>query len=164
MLAQDPSLKPFSRYSSFSRITINLGPRTVTLLHRDSENLVFGLCIVVVLGRYNPKTGGHLVLHNAKLIYEVGLGDIVFFQSGGITHQNLNIGLDETRQSLVLFSAGQLFAFRDQGFQTQKQLQRDNIEAFYELREHDAFCWEDGINMYSTMEELSEMWGSGKGK
>ncbi|KAG8933831.1 hypothetical protein FRC01_006876 [Tulasnella sp. 417] len=54
-----PSLLPFPA------MTLNSGRNTVCSLHRDSPNDAAGVCLDYILGEFNHRLGGHLVLHEA---------------------------------------------------------------------------------------------------
>lgn len=154
----DPTLKGPSPYSSFAASTINLGPKTVCYSHCDLLNLIFGLCLVFVFGKFNPAKGGHLVIHELKLIIELAPGDIFLFPSGCFTHQNIPIQPDETRFSLTAYSAGGLFRFCAQGFQTQAdQRLHDPVLAMQQSSQGEG-RWKYGCSLYSTLDELFAHW------
>jgi len=98
--------------SFFCATTMNLGPQTSTKPHRDSKNLVGGICALLVLGDFDHTRSGHLILHELKVILELKQGDLVFFPSAGITHSNSSLRAGETRYSMVQYTAGQLFNYR----------------------------------------------------
>lgn len=109
-------------------------------------------------GKFNGKKGGHLVLHEPKLIIELLPGDIFLFPSGCFAHQNTPIGPSEARQSLTAYAAGGLFRFHDQGFQTKAEQEAEDPDA---VREHERLGeqrWRDGCNLYSTLDELFKHW------
>ena len=55
----------------FMASTLNLGPQTVTLPHYDGKNLATGLCGVMPFGPFNSSKGGHLCLHEARVVLEM---------------------------------------------------------------------------------------------
>ncbi|KAI3998054.1 hypothetical protein K525DRAFT_175737, partial [Schizophyllum commune Loenen D] len=60
VLEADPKLRRNFPKSVMACATFNFGPRTVSLPHRDSKNLAFGLCIVHAQGDYDADKGGHI--------------------------------------------------------------------------------------------------------
>ena len=56
------------RNSLFCGTTFNLGPDGVTIRHRDTRNLVGGLCMIGVLGDFDHRTSGHFIKEEAKTI------------------------------------------------------------------------------------------------
>lgn len=98
--------------SFFCATTLNLGPQTSTRPHRDSKNLVGGLCAVLALGNFDHRQSGHLILHELKVVLELKAGDLVFFPSAGITHSNSGLRAGETRYSIVQYTAGQNFNYQ----------------------------------------------------
>ena len=75
-----------SPYMGFS---INIGPQAVAAIHRDSSNMLGGPCAIGVFGTFDGHKGGHLVLHEAKVIIEVIPGDVIIILSSTITHENI---------------------------------------------------------------------------
>jgi hypothetical protein len=135
LLEEDPSLKkPF--HSVFTAATYNLGPRTVCKPHVDFANLPFGLCSVTALGKYDHRKGGHTVLHEYKLILQFPPGATILIPSAIVTHSNLPIGEDEQHFSFTQYSAGGLFWWMDNGFQTIADLQE-------KLNDSEKVAWEE---------------------
>ncbi|KAL1739111.1 hypothetical protein HDZ31DRAFT_49910, partial [Schizophyllum fasciatum] len=109
LFQNDPSLvRNFTR-SIWACITVNFGPRTVTFKHRDFGNLPFGWCAITALGRFNPDTGGHLVLWECGLVIRFPPGSTVLIPSAIIHHSNTRIARNERRYSVTQYSAGALF-------------------------------------------------------
>ncbi|KIO23313.1 hypothetical protein M407DRAFT_42236, partial [Tulasnella calospora MUT 4182] len=107
--SSDPTKIPFAS------IAANLGPQTVCYKHRDLKNKANGLCIIYVLGNFDYRRGGHVILHEAKLVVEMRPGDALFIPSAVISHETVPIFEGEERYSLVLYSAGGLFRWLDGG-------------------------------------------------
>lgn len=101
--------------SLFCGTTLNLGPNGITIRHRDSRNLVGGLCMIGALGHFNHETSGHFIMEEAKVIVELRHGDIVFMPSAGITHKNSRLRDGESRASIVQYTSGCLFRWLWQG-------------------------------------------------
>lgn len=92
--------------SPFCGTTFNLGPKASTIEHRDSKNLIGGVCAIIVLGWFNHETSGHLLFHELKTIMEAQSGDVIFMPSAGIAHSNSRIKEGEDRCSIVQYTAG----------------------------------------------------------
>ncbi|KAK7054537.1 hypothetical protein VNI00_003735 [Paramarasmius palmivorus] len=111
---QNPSLQPNFPDCCFAATTFNYD-RAHTLRHIDSLNLFCGLCAVMALGDFDYTRGGHLVLWDLGLIIEVPPGCTVFFPSALIEHSNIPISKDESRSSIVQYSAAGLFRWVHNG-------------------------------------------------
>lgn len=135
----------------FMATTANLGPQTVCLLHRDYNNLSFGLCGIIALGDFDHTKGGHLYLKEANVVLEVGRGDTVFIPSACITHGNLPISPSENRFSITLYTAGQLFHWVRNGMRPVNELP---VEAQKEDRAQGPSRWAEGWKMHTTVADL----------
>ncbi|KAI9568137.1 hypothetical protein HD554DRAFT_2022563, partial [Boletus coccyginus] len=120
-----PQLRPPYETSIMPAAAYNLGPATVCLPHRDSANLSFGICAITALGRFNPKTGGHLVLRELGLVIEFPPGATVLIPSAVLTHYNLKISEGETRYSFTQYAAGSLFCYVENGMRSEQDVTRD---------------------------------------
>ena len=115
--------------SPFCSFTANMGPQTVCIGHRDFWNLVYGTCPIGALGAFNHRTGGHIILHEPKLIIKFRRGDVMFIPSGAVTHENVPIADGETRHSFTVYTAGGLFHYAWCGMQTLKDIQKRNLKS-----------------------------------
>jgi hypothetical protein len=143
--------RPFDN-SPFAAFTVNFGPKTVCLPHRDSKNLPFGWCGICALGKFDHVKGGHLVLWDLKLVIEFPPGAIIFIPSAVCCHFNTAIQDGEDRFSFTTYSAGGLFRWVEHGFQLEDAY-RKTEEAVKEAKEKHA-NWFRGINLFSSIEEL----------
>jgi hypothetical protein len=100
----------------FQSYTLNVGSKSISLWHRDSENLALGLCLVIPVGSFDHTKGGHLVLHELKLYLELPSGSIALFPSAVITHENVGISEEESRRAITAFSSGSMFQWVENGF------------------------------------------------
>ncbi|KAH9846214.1 hypothetical protein C2E23DRAFT_871810 [Lenzites betulinus] len=57
LVASSPSMKPNFQNNVFGAAYFNLGPRVVTLRHKDFQNLAWGWCSVTAMGDFNPSLG-----------------------------------------------------------------------------------------------------------
>ncbi|KAL0067290.1 hypothetical protein AAF712_005688 [Marasmius tenuissimus] len=136
----------------FAAFTVNFGPKTVCLPHRDSKNLAFGWCAITALGDFEYTKGGHLVLWDLKMVIEFPPGSTILIPSALICHFNTTIGPTEERFSFTCYSAGGLFRWVDHGFQTETVYGKSD-EA--KLNSHlDQTRWERGVGYFSTLQEL----------
>lgn len=141
-----------SKTSPFAAMTVNFGPQTVCRSHRDLKNLAYGLCAIMVLGDFDYKRGGHLILHEFKLVVEMRPGDIIFIPSAVVTHENVPIAPGETRQSLVFYSAGGLFRWTAAGCRTHKTWANAKDSAAYKQHQKDGEArWKAGWNLFSKV-------------
>ncbi|KAJ6486954.1 hypothetical protein C8R45DRAFT_824927, partial [Mycena sanguinolenta] len=149
-----PELRRPFPHAVFFCTAFNFGRNVWTFKHRDVLNLAFGWCAVQALGRFNPKTGGHLVLWDLKLAVEFPAGSLILIPSATITHSNVPVQDHEERVSFTQFSAGGMFRYVDNGCQTVDELaEADSIE-YTRLMDMKASRWEEGLNLFSTMDEL----------
>lgn len=142
----DASLqRPFSN-SIFSAATYNLGPHSICFLHTDFANLAFGWCSIVSLGSFDPTKGGHLILFQCCLAIEFPAGSLILFPSAAITHANTQIQHDEERYSLTQYSAGGLFRWVEQGFQTVEDYTKGmSKRELADLKDRNSLRWEEGL-------------------
>lgn len=157
-------LKRLSPYLPFSCVTVNFGPRTICFSHRDLLNLAWGWCVILVLGRFDCQKGGHIVLHEPKVILEVGHGDIVCIPSACIAHGNIPVGEGETRYSVTWYTPAGIFQWIAAGFRTLKSLAThvDGAAKGVPGGMSGGERWEWGCGMMSTLQELRDHWnGSG---
>ncbi|KAI0057941.1 hypothetical protein BV25DRAFT_1872246 [Artomyces pyxidatus] len=113
--AANPRLtKPFAN-SVYPTATFNLGPRTITLPHRDRQNVPYGWCAVTALGNYDPEKGGHIYLWELKMVIQFPPGSTILLPSALITHGNTPIQPGETRQSFTQYCAGSLMRWHAYG-------------------------------------------------
>ncbi|KAI5823488.1 hypothetical protein K523DRAFT_404023 [Schizophyllum commune Tattone D] len=145
---QKPSLRHNFRASVWSATTVNYGPQTVCLPHKDFANLPWGWCPITALGNYDYKRGGHLVI-------EFPPGSTIIIPSGLLTHSNVPVGPDETRYSVTQYTAGALIRWVDQGFQTKEAfLASLSPEQRAEEVAKASVRYRKGLAMYSTLTEL----------
>jgi hypothetical protein len=142
----------------FACCTFNFGPSTVSFPHTDSANLPYGWCPVTALGPFDPKKGGHLVLWDLQLVIEFPPGSTIMIPSAVIRHSNVAIQPGEERYSFTQYLAGGLFRWVDHGFQKED-------EYYSKLQEHERVeeeevmrnRWAEGLNLFSTLDDLRAM-------
>ncbi|KAJ7237601.1 hypothetical protein C8J57DRAFT_1529151 [Mycena rebaudengoi] len=137
---RNPHLRrPFIN-SIFSACTVNLGPRTCALGHRDFANLVFGWCAITALGKFDWKKGGHLILWDCKLILEFPPGTTILIPSS--RHFSLQHPHRTPRKALFVHPSEQ--EYRDS--LSPEELERE--------KEESRARWQAGADLFSTLEEL----------
>ncbi|KAL1699670.1 hypothetical protein EV121DRAFT_215799 [Schizophyllum commune] len=152
---QKPSLRHNFRASVWSATTVNYGPQTVCLPHKDFANLPWGWCPITAVGNYDYKRGGHLVLWELRLVIEFPPGSTIIIPSGLLTHSNVPVGPNETRYSVTQYTAGALIRWIDQGFQTKEAfLATLSPEQRAEEAVKASTRYREGLAMFSTLAEL----------
>ncbi len=146
----DPDLRPNFKGSVFGAATFNLGPQVATRVHTDHLNLPAGWCAITALGRFDPKSGGHLLLWDFNLIIEFPPGSLVLIPSAIIRHSNTAVGPGETRSSFTQYYAGGKIRWVECGFRSQKEFKR--LGGVHSLS--GAERWQRGVAMWSTLDEL----------
>lgn len=132
----------------FSAVSYNFGPQTVCYPHIDPGNLAFGECSVTPFGVFDYMKGGHLILWDLKMVIEFPPGCTILFPSAVVSHSNVSIGKHERRYSFAQYTAGGLFRWVDQGFQT-KEKQRASMspEQHEEEDKRLAQLWNIGLSL-----------------
>lgn len=142
--------------SVFACATVNFGPNVTTIKHRDMLNLAFGWCAITSLGQFDHTQGGHLILWEPKLVVEFPAGSTYLIPSSCLTHSNTATKLGEWRASFTQYTAGGVFRWVENGFCTDGRLQSKDKAKFSEVMERRKKRWENGLEMFSTLEELLE--------
>ncbi|KAL1724789.1 hypothetical protein EV714DRAFT_278212 [Schizophyllum commune] len=153
--SQHPDLRYNFPNSVWSATTVNYGPRTATLPHKDFSNLPWGWCPITALGNYDPRRGGHLVLWELRLVIEFPPGSTIIIPSSLLTHSNTTVGRDETRFSVTQYTAGALVRWVDQGFQSKEAFLSSLTpggRADEKARAKTRYL--RGLGMYATLEQL----------
>ena len=140
--------------SVFASACMNFGPRVHCFQHRDSRNLPFGWCAIQALGMFDPKKGGHFVLWDAGLVIEFPAASTILIPSATLTHSNVAVQAHETRISFTQFTAGGIFRWIDNGYQTEKALKMLDSDRYVEMQRLKETRWEMGLGLYSTIHEL----------
>jgi hypothetical protein len=147
----DMLVTPYFPHSPFSAMSINLGPEACARWHRDEKNILWGICAIAVFGLFNHRRGGHLLLHELKLIMELCPGDLVFLPSAAITHRNSPIRKSESRRSIVMYRAGALFRWIWQKHQTEDKASCSSEKVVLGERR-----WKHGWGLFPTVADLWE--------
>ncbi|KAJ7923730.1 hypothetical protein B0H13DRAFT_2230117 [Mycena leptocephala] len=130
-----PDLRRPFHHSVFFCAAFNFGRNVWTFKHRDILNLAFGWCAVQALGRFDATKGGHLVLWDLKLVVEFPAGALILLPSATVAHSNVPVQENEERVSFTQFSAGGIFRYVDNNFQTVERLAEADPEERVKTRE-----------------------------
>ncbi|PPQ84225.1 hypothetical protein CVT24_004612, partial [Panaeolus cyanescens] len=154
LLSKMPSLKWTFYNMIWLCATINFGPHVCCLPHRDLLNLPFGWCSIIALGDFDYRKGGHLVLHDLRMVIEFPPGCVILIPSALLNHANTPLQAGERRMSFTQFCAGGIFRFIENGFCTEKQLKKDDKKMYEEMMRAKEGRREMGIGLWSTLDEL----------
>ena len=148
--SNDPRPSRVFPESVFAAMTFNLGPQVATFIHTDHLNFAPGWCAIVALGDYDPSKGGHLLLWDLKVAVRFPPGALIFLPSAILRHSNVAVGPSERRYSFTQYTAGGLFRWFECGFQSQKAFEAKGNKH----RRTGWERWEEGVQRFSTLEEL----------
>ncbi|KAJ3804808.1 hypothetical protein EV368DRAFT_66071 [Lentinula lateritia] len=149
---KEPHLRRNFPNSIWSSLTVNCGPQSVTNPHVDGRNRPDGWCPVLSLGPFNHRLGGQLVLPDLKLVIEFPPGCVIFLPSALLVHYNCPIQAGERRYSITQYTAGGLFRWVANGFQTQEAfLARATAAEKKKWRLNRATRWEHGLRFFPVI-------------
>ncbi|THU94601.1 hypothetical protein K435DRAFT_668150 [Dendrothele bispora CBS 962.96] len=151
LCTHDPGIRFNWATSIFAAATFNLGPQTITYVHQDYFNYVFGWCAITALGNFDYRQGGHLILWDLHLVIQFPPGSTILIPSAYLRHSNTSIGPNERRYSFTQYTAGGIFRYVEDGMRTRESMskaERKHREAEVRTRVP------KGMNMYSTLKEL----------
>ncbi|KAF8056168.1 hypothetical protein FPV67DRAFT_1431887 [Lyophyllum atratum] len=140
--------------SIFPAAAFNFGPKVWTRSHRDLLNFPIGWCAIQALGCFDPTKGGQFVLPDLKLVVEFPPNTLILVPSATLTHANIPVRKGESRVSFTQYCSGGLFRFVDNGFRTEKQLQREDPEEYGRIVELKKTHWQWGLSLYSRLEDI----------
>ena len=132
----------------------NLGNRVVTKKHVDSQNCPFGWCTITALGDFDASKGGHIILWDLGIIVEFPPGACICLPSALITHSNIPTGDDEVRMSFTQYCCGEIFRYIENGFRTDKQMEKDDPAILLFRKQVRKNRIQDGCEMFSKIEDL----------
>lgn len=157
LYAKYPQLKRNFLNSVFACATFNFGPTVCTFDHTDPGNLPFGWCAITALGKFDPTRGGHLVLWDLGLVIEFPPGSTILIPSAALRHSNTAIQQGETRYSFTQYTAGGLFRWVDQGYQTTRSYKAKLSKAQKSGEaSRDEQRWTMGVGLFSTLNSLQQ--------
>ncbi|KAJ6492731.1 hypothetical protein C8R47DRAFT_975578 [Mycena vitilis] len=151
-----PSLRWNFARSVFAACTFNFGPHAITVPHLDFGNLAWGWCAITALGAFDPDVGGHLILWDLKLVIRFPPGSTILLPSALIRHSNVPVAAHERRYSFTQYTAGGLFRWIRNGFQTDEAFESSATRKQREARQEEgAGRWEAGVAMFSTLDSFN---------
>ncbi|KAI0689948.1 hypothetical protein BC835DRAFT_1281908, partial [Cytidiella melzeri] len=133
----------------------NFGPNAVTFPHVDSGNKANGLCLIFCTGNFDATKGGHLVFQQLKIVVEFPPGCLALIPSATMMHGNTSIQPGEQRQSFTQYAAGGLFRWVQYGFQSWKELAKDEDRLAREMDRRDT-RWAEAVGGFSTLSSLHD--------
>lgn len=109
------------------------------------------------MGSFDYTKGGHLILWDLKLVIQFPPGSTVLIPSSVLYHSNAAIQAGERRYSFTQYSAGGLFRWADNGFQSVNDylggMEPERRATVQEaLSNQLAF----GLSHFSTLDELEK--------
>lgn len=148
-------LRPFP-FSVFPAVTFNLGWNVWTHLHRDYNNLIFGMCAIHALGRYDYTKGGHLILWDWKVVIEFPPGTTILIPSSAVAHGNTPLADPETefRKSFTQYVPGGLVRWWAYGYRTAEEFEAEDRKGWAKMRRDADARWEAACEMFSKVEDL----------
>lgn len=159
LCANDSTLKPNFDGTIFAASTLNFGPATQSFPHTDFNNLSFGMCSITALGDFDYTRGGHLILWDLNLVVEFPAGATILLPSAVLRHSNTAIQSGERRYSFTEYSSGGLFRWAEHGFRSEVKYMASLSKLGREEEEEVAARrWDEGMELYSTIDELKKMW------
>ncbi|TCD62267.1 hypothetical protein EIP91_007125 [Steccherinum ochraceum] len=171
LVAHDSIFNSFFKDCPFAAWSLNLpeAPLNAVLAdeHLDSRDLVFGICAILALGKFDPHHSAQLVLVEPRVIIELGPGDLFLFPSATIRHYSLKMAsAEEERKSFIMYSAGSLFRWIRNNHMVQRERERveHNLPAkgpkikltkkeTEAVAEEGAARWKAGWNLYTKIDE-----------
>ncbi|KAJ7315540.1 hypothetical protein DFH08DRAFT_715411 [Mycena albidolilacea] len=120
LVRKNPGLRRTFTRSPFAAVTVNLGPVSVSLPHTDAANKADGMCLIGALGSFDADKGGQLVCWDYDLIIRFPPGCSILIPSAVVTHSNTPIRDGEERFSIIQYTAGGLFRWVANGFQSDR--------------------------------------------
>lgn len=149
-------LRPPYPGDPFASMSANGGRAVIARAHRDQRNLAMGLCGITPVGNFDHTKGGHIVLHEAKLIIQCPPGCTVYIPSATCTHYNLPLHdpIHETRASLIHFSSAGLFRWVEYEGSTVADLYATDRDKWAEKEEEAEDRVQKFLDMYMTLDEF----------
>ncbi|KAJ2922153.1 hypothetical protein H1R20_g14941, partial [Candolleomyces eurysporus] len=81
-------------------------------------------------------------------------GAIILIPSATLIHVNTPVQPGERRISFTQFCAGGLFRYIDNNFRTEYEFKKEDPEGYAAKMQEKKGCWQMGIGLWSTLEEL----------
>ena len=141
----------------FDCLCLNLGGRAISPMHRDSQNVAWGLCCVGVFGEFDYEKGGQLRLEEPKLVLELRRGDIVFLPSAIVTHGNHPLIKEmDRRWSIAMYTPSSNFRWLSNGGKTVSSMTKDE---HHEYVRTGSDRWRSGLQLYPSTRDIPSLDG-----
>ena len=106
--------------------------------------------MVTPFGTYDYTRGGHIILHDARVILEMPAGCSVFFPSATMMHQTIAVGEHETRNALTGYTASTIFQYVEHGFKCIKEIKESGVGGIRCSED----VWLTGLERWPNVNEL----------
>ncbi|KAJ3738194.1 hypothetical protein EV360DRAFT_58345 [Lentinula raphanica] len=150
-----PELQLNFPHLPFAALTFNLGPQSWSLPHMDADNLASSWCADTNVGSFDPDKGGQLILWDFGIIIRFPPGATILFPSALVTHSTMPIEPHESCYVLIQYSSGELFHWRSNGFQSDKDFLRnaspEQVRAWHAKR---ASQWKTTLQKFTYWDDL----------
>lgn len=156
--ALHPELETPVPGTSFPASTINVGDRVVCDPHRDAGDEAAGVSLNYVDGPFDPDLGGHLIFHEARRIVKLRKGGAILFPSAIVTHENIDVGPEESRFSLTGYFPGGLRRYLEAGGRTMTEWEVADAGGAAAHQALGPTRWELGCARFKTVAELIQIW------
>ena len=110
-------------FGPFACVAVN-SPPTICLPHRDSKNVMAGVCCIIPFGHFEP-TSARLVVGEIEVEIEVAAGVPIFIPSAIFTHWNTQLEGLGVRGSVVYWSGASLLQWAQLGYRALKTLSEE---------------------------------------
>ncbi|KAI0056513.1 hypothetical protein BV25DRAFT_1813952, partial [Artomyces pyxidatus] len=133
----------------FASFAFNVG-RVVTAKHKDHQNLIAGLCMIIPFGTFDYRTCCRFVVVELGLEFEVAAGVPIFIPSAMYTHYNTALAAIGVRESFVAWTGAAVAQWVDLGGRAVNELSKAE-KADY-LRNL-AMCLADGLALFPRAQD-----------
>ncbi|ESK86077.1 hypothetical protein Moror_9358 [Moniliophthora roreri MCA 2997] len=142
--------------TAFAACMWNFRPQFTSYPHLNANNSLFTWCAITAMGDYDPTHRGHLILWDFGLIICFPPGATILIPSTLLIHSNTLIQPGETRYSFVQYSAGALFHWVHNSFQTAERWLANATDAMLQdQKREDGERVANSLKMFSTVEEIA---------
>ncbi|KAK0473654.1 hypothetical protein EDD18DRAFT_1092003, partial [Armillaria luteobubalina] len=152
-----PHLCPNFARSVFPCAAFNFGSNIWTFKHHNILNCPYGWCAITALGHFDHCWGAHLILWELKLFIQFPHGATIFIPSATIMHSNTAPVQGDSCSSFTQFLASGILQWVDNGFQTEKEMARQDPAAYTEMLKCKGKRWQMGLSLLSTLDEILEL-------
>lgn len=115
-----------------------------------------GLCGITPIGQFDHTRGGHIVLHEAKLIVECPSTCTFYIPSATCTHYNTPLAdpENETRMSIIHYSSAGLFRLVEYDGLTMAAMKQSDFDTWQQKENEGEDRVEALLKMYTRYDEF----------